>query len=339
MAWIGPGSSGAHGLTRPRGRGILALFALLLLPPALHAAPLIRPERVIFSAEGTAPFRVPRGLAFDRERGDLVVANTGAHRIEIFSSRTGRLLGRFVHRVRGADGSWADGLPRSVAVLPSGIIAVTDILSPLVDLVDRRGRSVGTVALPFSAPGPPAALCVSDSGELFVAGPPGDDRVYRLSAAMAITATWGVSGREPGQLRSITAIASVPGGGVVVACAQTQLAVQLFTGGGEFQTGFGRHDIGHGNASLVSGVAVTPDGRIWVADELRQIVQVFDSSGGYLGLFGGVGFAAGDLNYPSALASDGRNRLAVAEREIGRVQLLITDGGGGEGPANDARIP
>ena len=45
-------------------------------------------------------------------------------------------------------------------------------------------------------------------------------------------------------------------------------------------------------------------------------------------MLGGFGIAAGDLNYPSALAGDGKNRLAVAERELGRVQILIANGGG-----------
>jgi hypothetical protein len=109
---------------------------------------------------------------------------------------------------------------------------------------------------------------------------------------------------------------------------QTKLAVQLFSADGVYETGFGIHDIGHGNFSVPSGIASTSDGRIWVSDEVRQVIQVFDHEGIFIGMLGGFGIAAGDLNYPSALVGDGRNRLAVAEREIGRVQILIANGGG-----------
>ncbi len=120
----------------------------------------------------------------------------------------------------------------------------------------------------------------------------------------------------------MTSIAELAGGNIAVACARTELGVQVFTLSGDFIRGFGRHDIGPGNVSLPSGIAGTADGRIWVTDELRQIVQVFDAEGTFLGAFGGSGLAPGSFLYPSALATDGDSRIAVAERESGRVQIL-----------------
>lgn len=325
-------------LIRLRGFGFCVVLSAALapfplpLPRGALAEPFANPERVISGFEEGVRFQVPRGVTLDPLRGEFIVANTGAHRLEIFSV-SGRPLGRFVHRVRRADGTWSDGLPHAVGILPTGEIAVADRLSPAIDLLNRRGKSVGSVALSFAVPGSPSALCVMPSGELLAAGPPGDDHVYRISQALAVTGTWGRSGTAPGELSAVTGLAVLPNGNIVVSCAKTDLAVQIFSPGGEYRTGFGRHDIGHGNFSLPSGVATTVDGRIWVADELRQTVQVFDKEGLYLGMFGGKGLAAGDFHYPSALASDGRSRLAVAEREAGRVQLLTVCGGG------DATLP
>jgi hypothetical protein len=108
---------------------------------------------------------------------------------------------------------------------------------------------------------------------------------------------------------------------VVVACALTELALQIFSGAGAFVRGFGVHDVGAGNFSLPSGVAVTPDGRIFATDELRHCVQAFGPDGRFLGVLGADGLFAGGLSYPSALATDGA-RLAVVERVAGRLQVL-----------------
>lgn len=323
----------ARGLARSLASLYPLLCAVLLAPSTLYATDLAVPEQVISGYEEGVRFHVPRGVALDPAREELIVANTGDHRIEIYSLR-GRSLARFVHNVRLADGTEMPGLPRAVAVLPTGRIAVTDNLSSTVDILDRRGRIVAQLSLPSSAKGSPLALAVTPDGGLLVGGPSGDDRIHRFDAAFHLVASWGVRGGEPGQLSAISGIAVLPDGRVAVTCADSKVAVQVFSQDGTYAFGFGKHDIGHGNFSLPSGIAATSDGRIWVSDEVRQIVQVFDASGTFLGMFGGFGAAAGDLNYPSALASDGGRRLAVAEREFGRVQILNTNGGG-EGTAKN----
>ena len=73
---------------------------------------------------------------------------------------------------------------------------------------------------------------------------------------------------------------------------------------------------------MPSGIAATPDGRIWVSDELRQIVQVFIPEGEFLGSLGRGGSAPGEFLYPSALATDGGERLAVAESVGARFQVF-----------------
>ncbi|MGE5178809.1 MAG: NHL repeat-containing protein [Bacteroidota bacterium] len=320
--------SGANGLTRACRRwSLAALLAALLAPSSLPAADLAVPECVISGFEDGARFQVPRGVALDPLREELVVANTGDHRVEIFSDR-GRPLGRFIHYVTLPDGSTAPGLPRAVAVLPTGRIALTDNLVPTVDILDRRGNVITTISLPSSSKSAPQALALTPDGGLLIAGPPGDDRVYRFDATFHLTATWGVRGREPGQLNTIAGLVVLPDRRVAVACIQTRLAVQIFSFDGAYLTGFGIHEIGHGNFSVPSGITATSDGRIWVADEVRQVVQVFDKDGALLGMLGGFGLAPGDINYPSALAGDGRNRIVVAERELGRVQILIATRGG-----------
>jgi hypothetical protein len=94
--------------------------------------------------------------------------------------------------------------------------------------------------------------------------------------------------------------------------------------------------MGPGTVSLPSGITTTSDGRIWMTDELRHHVQVFDSSGALVSTFGGLGTGPGDFQYPSALASDGGSRLVVVERGGGRFQLFQI-GDGAQGPDPERR--
>lgn len=307
-----------------------ALAGLLLLATGA-AAPgspeLAMPERIVWGFRDGVPFNQPRGIAVDGTRGEVIVANTGAHRIEIFSL-AGRPLERIVHRVRAADGSWQDGLPRCVAVAADGRYLVADNLASAISVLDRRGRVTATVEPSFRVNGSSSAIHVSRTGDVWVGGPPRDDRVHRFNASLDSVSAWGESGATPGRLKNITAITTLPDGDIAVACASTELAIQVFSQEGTFRFGFGVHDLGPGNFSLPSGIAATDDGRLWISDEIRQNVQVFDLKGTYLGSFGGKGLGPSDFLYPSALASDRKATVAVAEREAGRIQIFSVIGGG-----------
>jgi len=292
------------------------------------AAELAKPELVVPGPTDGARFNAPGGIALNPNRGEVILANTKEHRIEIYTLG-GRLLTRFTHRVRGKDGNLVDGLPRSVAVAGASRLLVADSYAPYVDVVDYRGRSVGELitSIPPDAGGA-ASVAVARDGKILVAGSGSHGRIYLFASDFTPIGSWGEAGSQPGHLNGIAAIAELPGGNIAVACMQTELAVQIFTPAGEYVRGFGSHEIGPGNFSLPSGIATTTDGRIWVGDELRQIVQVFDSSGTFLGALGGGGSAPGAFQYPSALATDGATRLAVAERVGGRFQLFTILGRG-----------
>jgi DNA-binding beta-propeller fold protein YncE len=274
------------------------------------------------------PFKSPRAIAIDAQHDEVLLANTGDHRIEIYSFGGARRA-RFIHRVQGTGGAWVDGVPVALAVDRAGRIFVSDALASYVDVLDYRGKSVARLELPAAiAPARvatrsgPGALAIAPDGGLLVAERGGENRVHRFGPDLGLVGSWGVSGLEPGQLSAITGLAVGRDGEVVVACAGTRLAIQIFSPTGEYLRGFGVHDIGPGNFSLPSGVAVSADGRIWVSDEIRQIVQVFEPSGKFIQSVGVGGRGPGEFHYPSALASDGKDLVAVAEREGNRFQLL-----------------
>ena len=326
------------------GAGLALVLSMGAAPasPKLPVTPpppkLLVPDFAVWGFRPGTSFNQPRGITFDTARGEIVVANTGAGSIDIFTTG-GRALGRFQLQTRKPDGTAVPGVPRSISVGKDGRYLVIDNVSDGVLLVDRNGHVSGRLDLPSEVRGAASGLCVLPNGDVLAGGPPKDDRIYRFDSAGKLLATWGERGADPGQLAGITAIAALPSGDVVVACANTQLAIQIFSADGAYRRGFGIHDIGHGNFSLPSGIAVTHDGRIWVADEIRMNLQVFDAQGAYLGVFGGMGTSLGTFSYPSALAGDGGRLLAVTDREAGRFQVLhINDTKGGEGSESKSGV-
>jgi NHL repeat-containing protein len=296
--------------------------ALALLGAASPAAGDLAKGELIVPGPGGAPLNGPSGIALNPTTGEIIVANTNEHRIEIYTG-DGRFVTRFTHRVPGKDGALVDGLPRGVAVLDADRLAVVDGLAGYVDIVDYRGHSIAKLATPVPASaGGLTAVAVARDGSILAAAPGALGRVYRFAPDLTPNGSWGEPGDSPGRLNTVVSLAELPNGNVVVASALTELAVQMFTPRGEFIRGFGKHDIGLGNFSLPSGLAVTADGRIWASDEIRHVIQVFDSTGTYIGEVGGGGTALSEFLYPSAVATDGVNHLAVAERLGGRIQVF-----------------
>lgn len=266
----------------------------------------------VANAGGT--FEQPLGVAFDVAAGEVVVANTGAGRVEFFG-RDGLPHGYFVHRVTGEDGIDRDGLPKHVAVDGRGHILVVDALAPYIDICDFRGTSLGHIRLPApdsAGVGGPGPLAVAPDGRIFVASRNKLGGVWVLSPEGQPLAHWGVAGTGPGQLRAIAGVAVMANDEIAVTCVLTELGVQVFDAGGKYLRGFGVHDIGPGRFSVPNGITVTPDGRIWVSDMMRHNVQVFDPAGKLLGVLGG-GDGPGAMFYPSALASDGKGMFAFVE--------------------------
>ena len=302
------------------GLFLSAAFALVASGEAAGSdpTPLLATRLVLWGPSSGTTFQQPRGVAFDPADGAIYVANTGAHRIEVFS-RTGRPLSRFVHRVSRPSGEVVDGSPAALAFDRSGRLLVVDRSAVYVDVLDRRGRAVTRLAVPA---GHPAAVAVGGDGTIYVATTAEASRVHRFRRDYTPDGAWGEEGTAPGRLQDVAAIAVLGDTAVAVVCEQTELVVQVFSPSGEYRRGFGTHEVGDGNFSLPSGLTVTADGRIWVLDEIRRTLQVFDSGGNFATRADGSGTALGAFDHPSALASDGRGLIAVTDRGIGRVQVF-----------------
>lgn len=308
---------------------ITALAALALCFPAPARAAAVQMQidsaHVMAQANRGELFLRPRAIALDLAHGEVIVANTGLGRIEYFDFRTWP-RGFFTHSVPGPDGRPLAGEPIALALDARGELLVSDLKAPYVDVLDYRGHSLAQLVLPApddTAGGEfgPGAIAVAPDGRVFVASR-GAGRVHVFDAQLRHVVSWGAAGTDSAQIADVTALAVDSAGRVLVACAATTLAVQVFDASGRFAFGFGRHDLGPGNFSLPSGLAFTTGGNVCVSDAIRQVVQVFDSEGAFLGAVGGFGVGLGEFREPSALAGDGHGLLALAEKSGSRFQVM-----------------
>jgi DNA-binding beta-propeller fold protein YncE len=298
--------------------GFAAALALALSAAYAYSAPLLEPKLIVTGFESDSHFNHPRGIAFDPGDGAVYVANKDDHRIEAFS-KAGHPLTRFVHTVTHTDGAAVDGEPSALAFDRAGRLLVVDNEARYVDVIDRRGRPVTRLGIPA---GHPVAVTVARDGTIYVGVTGEETKVYFFHADYSRAGSWGDPGTEPGRLNGVTALAELADGNIAVACARTQLGIQVFTPAGAYVRGFAPHEMGPGNISLPSGVVSSADGRIWVSDEIRESIQVFDRDGTFVAQAGGPGSGPGDFMYPSSLAVDGKGLMAVTERGGGRFQVL-----------------
>jgi DNA-binding beta-propeller fold protein YncE len=144
---------------------------------------------------------------------------------------------------------------------------------------------------------------------------------------------WGQAGTEPGMLQRPRGIAAAPDGSVYVADTFNH-RIQHFDGHGNLLQTWGSYSGGDAAAAADGtfnepwGVAVGPDGSVYVADTWNYRVQKFTADGGFLAVWGS--FTNADDGYqlygPRAIAVDDEGRVFVADTGNKRITMYDSDG-------------
>ena len=256
-----------------------------------------------------SPLMRPSGVAYDAA-GDLFIADTA--RNQVFEITLGGAI--MVVAGNGTQGFSGDGGPAPAAELnaPMSVAVAADGTLYVADTGNQRIRAVqGGNITTFAGSG---ARGFAGDGGLAAAA------TLNQPIALALDATGALLVCDQGneRVRRVSAgqIATIAGNGV-----------QGFVGDGGVATG--------AELNEPSGIAVSADGRIFIADTSNQRIRVVGANG-TISTFAGTGIAGvlGDggpasvaqLDRPVGLALDGANNLFVADENNHRLRKIAADG-------------
>jgi tripartite motif-containing protein 71 len=178
----------------------------------------------------------------------------------------------------GGEGGSASGVatallePNGIALSPSGsVVYVADTGAGRILRFSSSYRPLGRLG--SIVLDRPVALAVAADGAVYVADA-GLDRVFALTRAGALLASWGGPGRGSGRFEEPSGIAVDAAGHVFVSDRRLG-RVQKFSARGHLLAAWGAPGGGAGQLSSPSGLAVNCRGDVLVADTANNRVQVF----------------------------------------------------------------
>lgn len=218
--------------------------------------------------------------------------------------------------------------PRGIAPAPDGSWFVVD-RSSRIQKFSARDEPLLLWAMPEHVRGNPKDLAVLPDGNLLICDTH-YARVLKTTPAGKVLARWGRGGPEPGNFQGPLGCAVDEAAGVVYFAdfepGGEGARILKFTVKGRFLKEWGRYGEKPGEFRRPCGVAVAPDGTVYVADSVNHRVQHFTAAGKLLGLFGRFGDKPGELRYPFDVACDTAGRVYVAEYNGHCVSIFDKEG-------------
>jgi DNA-binding beta-propeller fold protein YncE len=98
--------------------------------------------------------------------------------------------------------------------------------------------------------------------------------------------------------------------------------VQRFTPDGRFVGAWGTLGDGPGEFNCPQGIAVGPNGSVFIADTYNNRIQQFTAAGKFIAQRGSRGSGQGEFWLPCGIAVDAAGRIYVADTFNNRVQIL-----------------
>jgi len=255
----------------------------------------------------------PFAVAFD-DQGRILVTDSGNAALIRFD-RDGERMD-----VLGTQGKVRLKLPLGLTVTADGTIYVADAALLKVVAYDAEGKVVAVYGKAGELTNPTDAAVSPDGKRLFVADSKTHSIViFDLQTAERVS-SFGVRGKQAGQLHFPTSLVFGPEGNLFVV-DQMNSRIQVFDPDNEFLDQFGALGIGYGNFVRPKDVAVDELGLIYVTDNAFNNVQLFDTDFALLTFVGEGGGGPGQFHGASGVAVQG-DRLAVVDQLGKRLQLF-----------------
>jgi DNA-binding beta-propeller fold protein YncE len=93
--------------------------------------------------------------------------------------------------------------------------------------------------------------------------------------------------------------------------------IQVFDSNGNFLRSFGSSGTGEGQLGGIGGIAIDPEGNVYVSEPDNNRISLFDINGNFITTFG-----EGQLNFPLGLAIDSEGKIFVVDRNNDRIQVF-----------------
>jgi len=211
----------------------------------------------------------PVGLAYDASAGRLLVSDSGAQAILVFS-----IDGQY----QGTLANGHIGRPCGIAIDPTnGRILVVDVeahqlvvLAPTGELIQRvgsRGNDLGQFNYPTN-------VAVDRNGLIYVSDTL-NFRIQQFGPDLKPIRQIGKQGDMPGYFAQPKGIAVDGDNHLYVVDSQFE-AVQIYDSTGTLLLNFGEQGRQPGEFWLPSGINIDHKNRIWIADSFNHRIQVFD---------------------------------------------------------------
>ncbi len=278
-----------------------------------------------------AHFGAPGHIAIDNS-DNLYVADSWGQRVQIFDSSHAYVATVGVSNVPGSDNSHFNQ-PSGVFVDGTRIL-VADSNNHRVQIFNRSTRAyLRTLGTGGAGSGnnqfnTPTDVAVDSSGNIFVADYGKNSRVQQFNSSYNYVRTLGTTGvpylTNNYLYNRPKGLAVGPDGSIYMLEANGQRLLKMNPNGLPLwsvgEAGIWGSDNGH--FSFPSDVTVDASGKVYVADNSNNRIQIFSSSGGYLATLGGTA-GTGNYQFKGALgvAVDSAGNIYVADRSNHRVQV------------------
>jgi len=277
-----------------------------------------------YNAAGTSPvfrfgsngsedgqFSYPHGGIACNLRGEIIVADSGNNRVQVFD-KAGKFLFKF-----GSNGNGNGQFSNPYGVMidqRSNQIVVADYSNNRVQIFDEKGAFIRVdVFSSESGEGQlsrPWGVAIDSQGNYFVA----EQNYHRVSvfnSSGQFLRKFGSHGNGDGQLLNPRGLGLLSTGNVVVG-EYSSGRISIFDSQGNFVRNFGV-----GQLTNPQHLFVDSDDNILVADFGNKRIQVFKSDGSLMKTVG-VGY----ISYPSGVFIDAGGRILVCEVGTHRISIF-----------------
>ena len=268
------------------------------------------PVRVIKGVRG------PWGVAINR-KGEIIVAESGAHCISIFSP-VGEKLQSFGSKGSGP-GQFNE--PCGVSVDEDDNILVADAGNNRVQKLAPNGEFLAsthndTVDLNF-----PIGVKIHPGNKKIFVSDFNNHRIQILNPDLTLHHSFCERGRNNGQFGHPYDMAFDSARNVYVVEKQCNHAIHVFTTEGQYLRKFGISDIFH-RLSFPSAISIDSEDVIYVAEPTNYRITIFTIAGVFLASFGKQGSGPGQFRYPYGITVDKEEFIYVSDYGNGQIQIF-----------------